>query len=63
MATERMIEEKAERISERLSKGKTSINEARKEYELAPIEEGNVRIIVQSDIQQEHVQEVFQQRP
>ena len=63
MAAERMIEEKAERINERLSKGKTSINEARKEYELAPIEEGDVRKIVQSDIQQEHFQEVFQQIP
>lgn len=62
MATERMIEEKAERINERLLTGKISINEVRKEYGLAPIKNGDDRIIALSEIQQEHVQEALQHK-
>lgn len=46
-------EKKAERIYEQLSEGKISINQARKEYGLKPIKDGNIITKVQPDSSKE----------
>lgn len=49
-------EKKAERISEQLSEGKMSINQARKEYGLKPIEGGDIIAKIQPDSNNEPIE-------